>query len=120
MTLDDFIKEAKEISGKTTRGPYTIERVDHEPDQITYEVSSPKKGFHVLFCEYNCLEKRISAKNQAEFYAFSRNNFDKLIKIVEIQNEALATLKEMGNDIRTDNSIRLPSMRFEGVQLSGI
>lgn len=29
-------------------------------------------------------------------------------------------LKEMGNDVRTDDSIRLPSMRFEGVQLSGI
>ncbi|MFZ2340890.1 MAG: metallopeptidase TldD-related protein [Bacteroidales bacterium] len=29
-------------------------------------------------------------------------------------------LKEMGSDIREDDSIRLPSMRFEGVQLSGI
>ncbi len=29
-------------------------------------------------------------------------------------------LKEMGNDVRSDDSIRLPSMRFEGVQLSGI
>lgn len=29
-------------------------------------------------------------------------------------------LKEMGSDIREDDSIRIPSMRFEGVQLSGI
>lgn len=29
-------------------------------------------------------------------------------------------LKEMGNDIREDDSIRIPSLRFEGVQLSGI
>lgn len=29
-------------------------------------------------------------------------------------------LKELGNDVREDDSIRLPSLRFEGVQLSGI
>lgn len=29
-------------------------------------------------------------------------------------------LKELGNDVREDDSIRLPSLRFEGIQLSGI
>jgi len=29
-------------------------------------------------------------------------------------------LKEMGSDIREDDSLRIPSLRFEGVQLSGI
>ena len=35
-------------------------------------------------------------------------------------NQFWFNLKEMGSDIREDDSIRLPSMRFEGVQLSGI
>lgn len=35
-------------------------------------------------------------------------------------NQFWFNLKELGNDVRENDSIRLPSLRFEGVQLSGI
>lgn len=35
-------------------------------------------------------------------------------------NQFWFNLKELGNDVREDDSIRLPSLRFEGIQLSGI
>ena len=35
-------------------------------------------------------------------------------------NQFWLNLKELGNDVREDDSIRLPSLRFEGIQLSGI
>lgn len=41
MTLHQKLKEIAERAEKAIPGPYMIERVDFECDEITYEVSSP-------------------------------------------------------------------------------
>jgi hypothetical protein len=68
-------------------GHYHVERVDHEPDLITYEVSSAGKGFHVVFSEYLCLDNGLSAKEQAYLYAAAP---ELLALLKEIQTQRLA------------------------------
>ncbi len=75
MTLDDFIKEAKEISGRATSGPWTNDDNFIDAHIGTMQTFNLAKTF---------------LKNEganADFIAFSRNNFDKLIRIVEIQRK---------------------------------
>lgn len=74
-------KKAREIA---TQGEYSIERVDFEHDEITYEVKAYSKVedrnmFHVVFRESECADVGVSAKQQAIFYALSANHWTELI-----------------------------------------
>jgi hypothetical protein len=76
---------------KFAEGPYSVKRVYHEPDVITYEVSAGgnESGYHVIFDEDNCLDLGISAKEQAELYAASPDLYNAL-EVAKIFLEQIA------------------------------
>jgi len=77
---EQILKEWKAIAERRTPGKYFIECVHDDQGGINYEVSSPKKGFHVVFSEIEALHERVSPKVQATFYAHSANTYDRLLE----------------------------------------
>lgn len=87
--LTAFLEKEKQLMEKATPGPYHVERVDHDHDEITYEVSSPGSGFHVIFRESEAAEEGVCCKAQAEFYANAITSHEKAIEALRIATEAL-------------------------------
>lgn len=86
------IAELRALCERATPGPYRIERVDHEPDEITYEVSAGKEFFHVVFRESECADVGVCAKEQAELYAEARTALPEALDAIEAlqkENELL-------------------------------
>lgn len=90
--LDSLIAETE----RATPGPYRLERVDLDHGEIAYEVSKDYPdigGFHVSFYESNCLDKRITAKHQAEFYASARTNYPAALRALKKAVERLGRIE---------------------------
>ena len=88
------LREYIEAGKKIAEGPYSVERVDFENDEITYEVSTPGKGFHVVFRESDSLDEGISSKHQSEFYALTANESARIAEELLIAIEALEKAKQ--------------------------
>lgn len=77
------LDEIKARMNAATAGPYEVEKVDLDGGGIAYEVSARGGSFHVAFYEHNCLDQRITAKNQAKLYAHARTDIPRLVKIAD-------------------------------------
>jgi hypothetical protein len=87
-TLKALIARERKLLEAATPGPYRVERVDHDHDEITYEVSSPDKGFHVVFRESDSADEGVCNKAQSHFYANVRTSHEQLLSALEIAMEA--------------------------------
>ncbi len=110
--IQQKLKETREILSKATPGPYHVECVHLDHDDIAYEVSVPPEGFHVAFYQSNCMDHGLTAKSQAEFYAHACNELPKYALALE---KAVAEL-----ELLADRMPGCPCMDGPGIAKSAL
>ena len=83
-----FLKDVEERLARAIKGPWHIERVDHD-EQITFEIRG-SEGFFAKLYESDFEEYKRNAKPTCEFIAHARTDIERLLKICKLQDEALA------------------------------
>jgi len=114
----------KKLRMKPTSGSSSnlvFETGSRKPEEM---IASMKKGVLITgFIGGNCNGSTGDFSYGIEGFYIKNGNIVHPVNEMNISGNMTSfwfNLKEMGSDIREDDSIRIPSMRFEGVQLSGI
>ena len=114
----------KKLGMKPTSGSSSnlvFETGSRKPEEM---IASMKKGVLITgFIGGNCNGSTGDFSYGIEGFYIENGNIVHPVNEMNISGNMTSfwfNLKEMGSDIREDDSIRIPSMRFEGVQLSGI
>lgn len=92
MALQGKLERVDQLHKLAVPGPYSVERVDHV-EAITYEISIDG-NLHVIFDERMCLDRGISAKQQAQFYAESRMLLPALAHEIRYKNLVIEKLRK--------------------------
>lgn len=105
MKLEEFIKQARELCDKATGGPWVKSWWEVEtlnPDITGRPISEGRGGAEICCFESTNKDVRENDDNNIKFIAESRQLVPKLLKIIEMQNEAINKLKHsecIGNHI---------------------
>ncbi len=93
--LKDFLAKRRAIMDAATPGPYHAECIHWEDGDTSYEINDDNQ-----FVAFRCseFEKPMKAKKNAELYVDARNTMETLLKIVEVQDEALSRVSAIGNE----------------------
>lgn len=92
MTLDEYLKQVRDLESKASKAPWTVEYLFGSKD-LPVSITHGDKRETIL--EWS--EDSTSTVDDIEFIAVSRSDIPKLLKMVEVMRDALIKIKDKSN-----------------------